>query len=90
MNTLSAFSSLAIFGVAVSLIVQLFKQHPKLQANAPWILVVTSIVGGIAYFFLEKLNNWPAILESILTIAAYANGFYLLVIQWFEGKSTTN
>ena len=86
-NILSTLSSLAIVSVGVSLLVQLVKQHPTLKNNAGWILVVASIVIGTAYFFLEKLQSWPLILASIVTIGSYANAFYLLVIQWFEDKA---
>ncbi len=89
-NILSTLGSLAIVSMGVSLLVQLVKQHPLLKNNAGWLLVIASVVVGAGYFFVQKLHSWPMILADIVTIASYANVFYLVVLQWFEDKPTSN
>lgn len=70
--------SLALVGAAVSVLVQFIKR----QTYVPPVLavIVLSLVGGSAYFFLRDSNA----LKDVVQVVLYANTVYLFLIKPFE------
>lgn len=73
-----------IIAAAVSLIVQAIK---KLVGTSEFgtlaAVLVVSLIGGAAYYFLQDTAFWTAFLQ----ILAYAGAFYTFIIRRFESKS---
>lgn len=77
---LSILSSLAIIGVAVSLLVQALKNHFD-EVKTQIIVVGLSVVAGILYFFLKAHTN---LLLDFVTILAAADTIYSYFLQYLE------
>ncbi len=77
---LSVLGSLAIVGVALSLLTQWLKTKFD-QVHTQAIVIGLSVVGGVVYFFLKDHTN---IVADIIAILAAADTFYMYVLQYFE------
>ncbi len=86
-TTISTLGSLAIVGVAVSLLVQFLKQHFGGGKATLAILVIISVIAGAAYKFFQAHTQ---LLADFVSILATANIVYNFVIQWFEATTPTS
>lgn len=65
-----------IVGAVVSIVVQIVKKTAKTnKLKTLVILVVVSILGAIAYNFLQHLGYW----EAFVTVLVTASGIYALL-----------
>lgn len=74
-------SSLAIVGVAVSLLVQWLKQTFGSGIKSQFIAVGLSIFGGLVYFFFR---NHTSLWQNCLTVLASADLVYSYILQYIE------
>lgn len=82
---ISVLSSLAIVGVALSLLTQWLK-HKFDSVHTQIIVVGLSVFLGVAYFFIKSHTN---LIADILGILAAADTVYSYVFQYMEKQDPT-
>ncbi len=73
--------SLTLIGAGLSIFIQIIKKKFGGGSDTMAILVILSIILGIAYFILRQHQN---LFQDIIGILVVANAIYNFILQWFE------